>query len=216
MSEKWYLLKNGQQTGPYSKEQVAAFVKTGEVTPHTQVWTEGMSRWIQASQLRWLYGHQQASPPPAPTSPHTEQVNSTPNQPVQASKKRNSIALIAIIITALALLYIFYSLVSDAINKKNILNSEVYALAMEHLLNSQESVDYLGLPIEVSKVNGSIETKNGGGTASISIALEGSNSNSFGFLFVRATRTDGAWFIRKLDFVSAEGRYIYVLKTESE
>ena len=46
----YYILVNGQQTGPFSIEQLSV---TG-IEPDTMVWTEGMSEWQPAWQIAAL------------------------------------------------------------------------------------------------------------------------------------------------------------------
>lgn len=41
---QWYLMYNGQQVGPMSKEQLKAY----GLTPDSMVWKEGMPQWAQA------------------------------------------------------------------------------------------------------------------------------------------------------------------------
>jgi len=59
-SQQWYVLVDGQQTGPFSPEQLAEAVATGAVTAETQVWTEDLAEWIPASGVGGLF--------PAPTA----------------------------------------------------------------------------------------------------------------------------------------------------
>lgn len=47
----WYLIFNGQQTGPMEREELARY----NLTPDTMVWTEGMPDWLPAGQVTSLY-----------------------------------------------------------------------------------------------------------------------------------------------------------------
>jgi hypothetical protein len=51
----WYVARNGQKVGPFSAaelRQLAAFhlLQRGEM-----LWTEGLTRWVEASSLAWLF-----------------------------------------------------------------------------------------------------------------------------------------------------------------
>src|SRR5205823_3659612 len=51
----WYVARNGHKVGPFSAaelRQLAAFqlLQRGEM-----VWTEGLTRWVEASSLAWLF-----------------------------------------------------------------------------------------------------------------------------------------------------------------
>jgi len=40
-----YVLVDGQQTGPFTEEQIRAQLNAGTITPETMVWWEGMAEW---------------------------------------------------------------------------------------------------------------------------------------------------------------------------
>lgn len=63
----WYLIYNGQQVGPMSKEQMLAY----GLTPNTMVWKEGMAQWTQAFNVPELMDvmHSNPVPPTAPVPP---------------------------------------------------------------------------------------------------------------------------------------------------
>ena len=64
MSEgpQWFVSVEGQQHGPYTGEQLVGFTQTGNLTPESMVWTEGMAEWLPASQIEGLF------PAPAPAA----------------------------------------------------------------------------------------------------------------------------------------------------
>ena len=101
----YYILVNGQQTGPFSIEQLGV---TG-IEPDTMVWTEGMSEWQPAWQVAALAtimkpGNTAAAPPPQPAAPQQPQYNNTvapadntaatigndPYAPLQPKKKKKT------------------------------------------------------------------------------------------------------------------------------
>lgn len=62
----WHVAVNGQTRGPFTAQQMAAGISSGEVTADTLVWTQGMSGWLAASQVPQLSASFQAVPPPPP------------------------------------------------------------------------------------------------------------------------------------------------------
>lgn len=64
----WYLINNGQQVSPMSKEQMLAY----GLAPNTMVWKEGMPQWTQAFNVPELMDvlHSNPVPPTAPAQ-HT-------------------------------------------------------------------------------------------------------------------------------------------------
>lgn len=71
--KQYYLVINGEKSGPFTIDQLA----TQQLTPETPVWTEGMSDWVPAQQvaeLSSLFASQ------APT-PEAYQPTATPQAP---------------------------------------------------------------------------------------------------------------------------------------
>jgi membrane protease subunit (stomatin/prohibitin family) len=62
----WYIAAAGKSQGPFTPEQLVRAISSGEVTPQTNVWTQGMAAWQPAGQIAQLAGHFGASPPPPP------------------------------------------------------------------------------------------------------------------------------------------------------
>lgn len=65
----WHIAVNGQTTGPFSPQQLASGVASGEFKPTSLVWTNGMSGWTAASQVPQLASLFAASTPPPPPPP---------------------------------------------------------------------------------------------------------------------------------------------------
>ena len=64
--QPWFVAIGGQQVGPLNVADLGARIASGELTPTTLVWQEGMAAWVAASELpeiRALFG---ATPPPLP------------------------------------------------------------------------------------------------------------------------------------------------------
>lgn len=71
--QQWmYLDAAGNQCGPLPAEQLQQLASTGQITPDTQVWTEGLENWVPANQVEGLI-------PPQPAAPvHQPQINLGP------------------------------------------------------------------------------------------------------------------------------------------
>lgn len=65
----WHMAVNGQTMGPYSIQQMAQGIASGEVRADTTVWTAGMEGWIPAGQVPQLAGYFAAQAPPPPPPP---------------------------------------------------------------------------------------------------------------------------------------------------
>ncbi|MDR2542348.1 MAG: SPFH domain-containing protein [Treponema sp.] len=62
---------NGQTMGPYDMNALAQMVQSGQLTPESQVWKQGMAGWVAAGTVQELSGlfAQSAPPPPPPPAP---------------------------------------------------------------------------------------------------------------------------------------------------
>lgn len=65
MTTMYHVGRNGQQTGPFSIDQLQAMAGSGELQPTDLVWKEGMAGWEPASTLPGVFGAS-AAPAPAP------------------------------------------------------------------------------------------------------------------------------------------------------
>lgn len=63
----FHILVNNVQQGPFDLNTLAQKVQTGELTPTTYVWKQGMPQWAAASQCPELQGLFAPVPPPPPT-----------------------------------------------------------------------------------------------------------------------------------------------------
>lgn len=63
---QWYAEQDGARVGPMPRDQLATMVTSGQVTPSTLVWREGMSQWTQASAVPELGDLLKSVPPPLP------------------------------------------------------------------------------------------------------------------------------------------------------
>ena len=64
---KWYVRRGDREIGPLGEEALRALVGTGQITPDTQLWREGLSGWTEASALPGVLGPR-ATAPAATTS----------------------------------------------------------------------------------------------------------------------------------------------------
>ena len=65
----WYVANNGQTEGPYSVEQIAGGIASGQVKQETMVWSNGMAGWAAAKEAPALSGYFAAQGPPPPPPP---------------------------------------------------------------------------------------------------------------------------------------------------
>lgn len=72
MSDQWFIHINGEQTGPYTGEQLAQYAQQGAITADTMVWAEGMPEWLPATEIEGLLPAAApapvATPAPAPAA----------------------------------------------------------------------------------------------------------------------------------------------------
>lgn len=64
-----YLAENGQQTGPFSVEQIAMFILQGRCKKETLGWKQGMAAWAPCSSVPEIGHLFAAAPPPLPGTP---------------------------------------------------------------------------------------------------------------------------------------------------
>ena len=65
----WYVAANGQTLGPFSPEQMATALGSGQLQPSALVWSAGMAQWTSVSQVPQLASIAQMPPPPPPPAP---------------------------------------------------------------------------------------------------------------------------------------------------
>lgn len=65
-AQMWHVAVNGQTQGPFTTEQMQQGAASGQLTPQTTVWTQGMAAWLPASQVPALAGMFAPAPPPPP------------------------------------------------------------------------------------------------------------------------------------------------------
>lgn len=64
---QYFIALNGQQSGPFTIEQLKQFVQGGQFTKQHHVWKEGMSAWELAENVQELSSVFSVVPPPPPT-----------------------------------------------------------------------------------------------------------------------------------------------------
>ena len=80
--DSWFVSIDGKSYGPYTSEQIHAFLGEGRITPHSQVMPHG-GRWAMACdqpQLAHLFGPMPAIAPAPAATPKVE-ILSTPSAP---------------------------------------------------------------------------------------------------------------------------------------
>lgn len=64
---QYYIAVNGQQTGPFGMQHLQQMVQSGQLTPQTFVWKQGMTQWDAAGNVQELSSLFAApAPPPVP------------------------------------------------------------------------------------------------------------------------------------------------------
>jgi len=61
---QYYIALNDKQEGPFSLEQIQAYINDSTITKQTLIWTQGMSGWVAADTI--LSQHFTQTPPPLP------------------------------------------------------------------------------------------------------------------------------------------------------
>ncbi|MBQ5857060.1 MAG: SPFH domain-containing protein [Bacteroidales bacterium] len=69
---KYYLYINNMQMGPFDLQIVKQFIQSGQLTPDTLVWKEGLAEWIPAknTEIQNLFNQGRPTPPPPPVTPN--------------------------------------------------------------------------------------------------------------------------------------------------
>jgi len=60
----WHVAVNGQSQGPFTREQIAAGIASGQIGGETLVWSAGMANWTAANQVPLFASLFQQAPPP--------------------------------------------------------------------------------------------------------------------------------------------------------
>lgn len=61
-----FVVAGGQQTGPFNENELEFKIRTGELTPDTLVWQQGMATWSKAGTVPTVSKLFGAAPPPVP------------------------------------------------------------------------------------------------------------------------------------------------------
>lgn len=98
----WYIIYNGQQVGPMSKENLRAYNPTGE----TKVWREGMTDWQPIYTVPELMELIQGMPPTHAVHSHPGTV--PPSTPMMGSEKDKTTAgILALLLGGLGIQYFY-------------------------------------------------------------------------------------------------------------
>jgi uncharacterized RDD family membrane protein YckC len=70
MAGEWHVGRNGQQTGPFTAQQLRQMAASGQLSPTDLLWKDGMPNWVPGSSVKGLFAEPVASgPPPSRPSP---------------------------------------------------------------------------------------------------------------------------------------------------
>lgn len=98
---RYYIIYNGQQVGPMTREQLLSY----GLNPNSSVWTEGMPQWVPAYTIPELMEIMPAATESAGTVPPPYSVN-TPAY-ADTSGKRIAAGILAILIGTLGVQYFY-------------------------------------------------------------------------------------------------------------
>tara|TARA_B100001971_G_scaffold202981_1_gene217360 strand:- start:590 stop:1162 length:573 start_codon:yes stop_codon:yes gene_type:complete len=72
MNEQYLIARSGEQSGPYTLEQIQQMQAAGQLLPSDMAWTEGQTDWLPLSQIADCATPTPPPPPPStPPSPST-------------------------------------------------------------------------------------------------------------------------------------------------
>jgi len=69
MANDWHYTKGDQQIGPVSASELKAAVASGDLTPTSQVWKDGMAEWKPAANIKGLFDGAPVQTNPVPETP---------------------------------------------------------------------------------------------------------------------------------------------------
>lgn len=95
MEDKWFILYNGQQVGPMTKEQLLHY----GLNPNSQVWREGMLAWVAVYTLPELMSMLPAGSQPAG--------NMNGAYPSQYEKSKTTAGILAILLGSIGVHYFY-------------------------------------------------------------------------------------------------------------
>jgi uncharacterized RDD family membrane protein YckC len=55
MAEGWYVGRNGEQSGPFSPQQLKQMANAGQLSPADLLWKDGMPNWVPCSSVKGLF-----------------------------------------------------------------------------------------------------------------------------------------------------------------
>lgn len=110
---EWYIIFNGQQVGPMSKEQLMSY----DLNAQSKVWREGMPQWVDAftvpELMQFINRSQGASPQPQQSyqMPQQSQQFGQGMYSPQVDSQTNVCAIIGMVLGILSLVLIFVPVV---------------------------------------------------------------------------------------------------------
>jgi len=110
MSQQFYIALNGQQTGPFTIDDL----KAKNIQRDTLIWTEGLDNWTKAEHIPLLKEVLRATPPPPPTP--TPPVSNDKYFGYELARRRERLfaTIIEAIIISVPILLLFGDRVNDS------------------------------------------------------------------------------------------------------
>lgn len=69
MAGEWYVGRNGQQSGPFTAQQLREMAAAGQLSSDDLLWKNGMPSWVPCSSVKGLFPESTAVSGPPPTRP---------------------------------------------------------------------------------------------------------------------------------------------------
>jgi hypothetical protein len=81
----WYIARNGHKVGPFTAAEMRQMAAFHLLQPQEMVWAEGVTRWVEAASLAWLF-------PPAGQKRYWLHLSGTTRGPYAADQIRAALA----------------------------------------------------------------------------------------------------------------------------
>lgn len=192
MNQQFYIAVNGQQTGPFSLDDL----RTKNVQRDTLIWTEGLDNWTKAEHVALLKDILRATPPPLPnteTKTTSQQVPPPVVPPAPTGKyfgyelARRRDRFFAVLVETIILIIPFLLLFGDSYDRDgaysfgSIVGGTIFSAILGAIFYSMWSGNLghkvMGLKV-ISSVDGSDQNK------AMTGALREGLKNIFGLVFI--------------------------------
>lgn len=108
--EKWYLLRKGEKTGPYTRKQLAWYVRQGFIEKDSLLWKDSLPDWIAAEEVPGLFPEKQEekpSPDPKGAKGQKAKKDRSSRSDGQKKSRKKWVSLAGGVVVVLLLLFFF-------------------------------------------------------------------------------------------------------------